>query len=133
MAGSVPERADAGPIAPRVMAAARDSLSAMGGRTVYGEPIERGDVTVIPASRVWGGSGGGGGSGSGPDGHDMGEGGGGGLGITARPVGAFVITADNARWEPAVDPTRMAAMRVVVGLGAIWAWRSVARTWAKRR
>lgn len=71
-------------------------------RMVYGEPVERDGVTVVPAARVVGGGGGG-------DGEDnrgrRGEGGG--MGLIARPVGAFVIRGGEARWEPAVDVNRV--------------------------
>lgn len=71
-------------------------------RMVYGEPVERDGVTVIPAARVIGGGGGG----DAEDRHGR-HGEGGGLGLIARPVGAFVIRDGDARWEPAVDINRV--------------------------
>ncbi|HSJ29708.1 MAG TPA: sporulation protein [Acidimicrobiia bacterium] len=67
--------------------------------TVYGDPIERGGVTVIPASLVVAGGGGGGG-------NDKvgGTGEGGGVGMIARPVGAYVIREGNVSWKPAISP-----------------------------
>jgi uncharacterized spore protein YtfJ len=87
------------------------------GRLVYGEPVERGDVVVVPAARVWGVGGGGGGEGSSPE---SGTGSGSGLGLTvsARPAGAWVIRGDSAEWKPALDTTsvvlRAQAVLIVV-------------------
>jgi uncharacterized spore protein YtfJ len=82
-------------------------------RRVYGEPYERDGVTVIPAAAVRGG----GGAGSGEDPAKGGSGGGGGFGLTARPVGAYVIDGGKVRWEPVVDPTRLAVLAIVGLLG----------------
>jgi uncharacterized spore protein YtfJ len=60
---------------------------------VYGEPVERGGVTVIPVARVRWGFGGGSGSGgsqAGP-GSGQGSGVGGGGGVSASPVGYIEI------------------------------------------
>lgn len=83
-----------------------DSLEA---RMVYTEPIEKDGMTVIAAARLAGGGGGG----SGRDERGQ-EGEGGGLGLTARPVGAYVIKDGKLRWEPAVDVNRLVAV-----LGAV--------------
>jgi uncharacterized spore protein YtfJ len=84
----------------RVLADVRDAVSV---RRVFGEPYEKGGVTVIPAAKVWGGGGGGfqdGGARRGPS-----AGVGGGFGIAARPAGVVVIRGETVRWQPAVDPT----------------------------
>jgi len=96
---------------------------AMTVRTVFGEPIEKGDVTVIPAARVIGGIGGG----DGTD-HDGQQGEGGGFGLRAYPAGVYVIRNDKVRWLPAVDPNR-----IVVATGAVAAVALLARAWATRR
>ncbi|MGW4059473.1 hypothetical protein ACWEGE_14385 [Amycolatopsis sp. NPDC004747] len=99
----------------RLAAAARDLFSA---KLVYGEPVERGGATVIPAAAVFGGGGGGGG-----DALPVREGVG--FGVFARPVGAFVVRDGTATWVPAVDVTRLglAAAVTVVALGKILAKR----------
>ena len=74
--------------------------SLLGDALVYGEPIERGNVTVIPASMVLAGGGGGGGD----DAKSGGSGEGGGMGLVARPVGAYVIRGDEVAWKPAISP-----------------------------
>ena len=81
-----------------MLGSARDALTV---RRVYGEPVERDGVTLIPAASVFGG--GGGGSGEQADGQ---TGDGGGFGLRARPVGAFVIRGDSVSWEPAFDLNR---------------------------
>jgi uncharacterized spore protein YtfJ len=73
----------------------RDAIAV---RRVYGDPIERDGVTVIPAAIVRGGGGGGG---------DNEGNGGGGFGLHARPVGAYIIENGEVRWKPAVDPNRI--------------------------
>lgn len=95
-------------------------------KRVFGEPIERDGITIIPAAAVRGGAGGGGGSDS------EGAGGGGtGFGIIARPAGAFVVRDGRAVWQPAVDVTRIILGAQAVLLAAILAWRSGARTRAR--
>jgi uncharacterized spore protein YtfJ len=103
---------------------ARDVLTV---RRVFGDPIERDGVTVIPAAKVRGG--GGGGSGSGPNG----EGGGGGFGVSATPAGVYVIKDGTVRWEPALDLGRTIFMGQVVGIVALLTIRSIVKTLAKRR
>lgn len=82
----------------------REGMSA---KQVYGEPVERDGVVVLPAARVRGFGGGGGGEGSQPD-RGTGSGSGLGFGIDARPVGAYLISDGRLEWKPAVDATRIA-------------------------
>jgi uncharacterized spore protein YtfJ len=91
---------------------ARNSVEA---RMVFAEPIERGGLTVIPAARVAAGGGGG----NGRDQHGQ-EGEGAGLGLTARPVGAYVIEDGKLRWDPAVDVNRIAAVAGAIVVAALW-------------
>jgi uncharacterized spore protein YtfJ len=92
---------------------AQDAITA---RRVYGEPYERDGVVVIPAAVVSGGGGGGGG-----ESPDHGPGGGGGFGLSARPVGAYVIEEGKVRWESAIDVNRIVlqAMLAVLGLALL--------------
>ena len=91
---------------------ARNSVEA---KMVFAEPIERNGLTVIPAARVAAGGGGG----NGRDRHGQ-EGEGGGLGLTARPVGAYVIEDGKLRWEPAVDVNRLATIAGAIVVAALW-------------
>lgn len=71
-------------------------------RRVFGDPVEKDGVTVIPVAMVAGG--GGGGSGAAGEGDDA-EGSGGGFGGIARPAGVYVVRADSVEWLPALDIT----------------------------
>jgi len=89
----------------------REALSA---RQVFGQPVERAGVTVVPAAMVIGGGGGGGEARA-----DETSAGGAGYGIFARPVGAFEIgDTGEVRWHPAIDRTWMiiAAVPIVIAL-----------------
>ncbi|HJT57073.1 MAG TPA: spore germination protein GerW family protein, partial [Ktedonobacteraceae bacterium] len=55
--------------------------------TIFGEPVEKDGVTVIPVARARWGFGGGSGSGGNPDTNETGEGTGGGAGVLVSPVG----------------------------------------------
>jgi uncharacterized spore protein YtfJ len=103
---------------------ARDVLTV---RRVFGDPIERDGVTIIPAAKVRGGGGGGGGEG--PDGR----GSGGGFGVSATPAGAYVIKNGTVRWEPALDLGRTIFMGQIVGIVFLLTLRSIVKTIAKRR
>jgi uncharacterized spore protein YtfJ len=87
---------------------ARDAISV---RRVYGDPIERAGVVVIPAAVVGGGGGGGG---------DNEDNGGGGFGLRARPVGAYVIKNGEVTWKPAIDPSRLIA--AAIAALALWSF-----------
>ena len=86
---------------------ARDAITV---RRVYGEPIEREGVTVVPAAAVRGGGGGGG---------DADGDGGGGFGLAARPVGAWVIRDGAVSWQPVTDLTRLAAIAALAFVVAV--------------
>ncbi|HTH69865.1 MAG TPA: spore germination protein GerW family protein [Candidatus Saccharimonadales bacterium] len=92
---------------------------------VYGTPVEKDGLTIIPAASVSGGGGGGGGPAD--------SGGGVGYGVRARPVGAFVIKDGNVRWEPAVDTTRLALRGMLVPIVGMLVARSIVKTIARRR
>ncbi|MFN0146044.1 MAG: spore germination protein GerW family protein, partial [Dehalococcoidia bacterium] len=63
---------------------------------VFGKPVEREGLTVIPVASVrWGGGAGGG---SGKEAGKEGEGGGGGGGAAAKPVGYIEMSGGEARF-----------------------------------
>lgn len=83
--------------------------------TVYGTPVERDGVTVVPVAAARFGFGGGGGSD--PAKAQEGEGGGG--GGTVTPVGYIELKDGRSRYVPVVRPARMLALvscAVLVGL-----------------
>jgi uncharacterized spore protein YtfJ len=109
-----------------VIAQARDALTV---KRVFGEPYEKDGVTIIPAARVRGGAGGG--SGEGAEGE--GKGSGSGFGITAHPVGAFMLREGELSWRPAVDVNRVILGGQVVAVVALLTLRAIMRARAKAK
>jgi uncharacterized spore protein YtfJ len=94
---------------------ARDTLTV---RRVFGEPIERDGVVVVPVASLRGAAGGGSG-----EGQAAGERGGGGRGggwfANARPAGVYVLRGQEVSWQPAVDVNRIVLgcrVALIVGL-----------------
>jgi uncharacterized spore protein YtfJ len=87
-------------------------------KRVFGEPIEKNGVTIIPAAKVMGGGGGG---------ADSENNGGGGFGIRARPAGVYVIRGNDVEWQPALDVNRIILGAQVVAIFVILALRSIFR------
>jgi uncharacterized spore protein YtfJ len=111
----------------RVMDVVSDAKSAMRASEVFGTPYEKNGVTIIPAAKIAGGAGGGG-SESDP------QAGGGGFGVSARPVGAFVIKGGGeVTWQPALDLNRVILMGQVVAIVALLTARAIVKAVAKRR
>ncbi len=87
-------------------------------RRVFGEPIERSGVTVIPVAFVAGGGGGGEGpiapppgsqteaddEESSPVGAAPKMGSGGGIGGVVIPLGVYVVKGDEVQWKPVLQP-----------------------------
>lgn len=94
----------------QTLSGAQEAISA---RRVYGEPYERNGLAVIPAASVQGGGGGGGTESEG------GSDGGGGFGVSARPVGAYVIRDGEVSWKPAFDLNRVILGCQLLGLVAL--------------
>jgi uncharacterized spore protein YtfJ len=103
-----------------MLTGARDAITV---KRVYGDPIEKNGITLVPAAKLSGGAGGGG---------DEQNNGGGGFGLRARPVGAYVIRGNEVTWEPAIDVTRMATLGIVAGIVSLLVLRSIVKTLAKR-
>ena len=101
-----------------VIAQARDTLTV---KRVFGEPYEKDGATIIPAARIQGGAGGG----SAEDPQGQGKGSGSGFGITARPVGAFIIRDGQVSWRPAVDVTRIVLGGQMVAVVALLTVRTI--------
>jgi uncharacterized spore protein YtfJ len=98
-----------------VIAKAGDQL---GVRRVFGEPIERDGIVVIPVAVAIGGGGGG----SGPD--DQGAGGG--FGGLVRGIGVYAIQDGRVRFVPAIDAVALAV------IGTVFA-RTLAHALRRRR
>ena len=90
--------------------------------TVYGAPVERDGVTVVPVAVARFGIGAG--SGSDPTKGQDGEGGGGGGGVT--PAGYIELKDGRSRFVPIVLPARMLALVCGAGLAGLLILRAVA-------
>jgi uncharacterized spore protein YtfJ len=112
----------------QIMDQARDVLSV---RRVFGDPIERDGLTVVPVAIVRGGAGGGSGESQGGGETAAGTGGGAGWGAAARPAGVYVISGSDVRWQPAVDVNRIIMGGQIVAVVALLVLRSVLK--ARRR
>lgn len=92
---------------------AQDALTV---KRVFGEPYVSDGLTIIPAAFVAGGGGGGG---------DQG-GSGSGFGLTAFPVGAYVIKDGNVTWQSAVN-VNLLVLAGLFTLRTIWRHRKKRR------
>ncbi len=95
---------------------------------VYSEPYEKNGVALITAASIRGGLGGG--EGDSGEGEPVGSGGG--FGMTARPVGAYLIKGDEVSWISAADTTRVILFSQVVLVVSLLVLRSIVRTRRKR-
>ena len=82
--------------------------------TVFGEPVEREGLTVIPVAKARFGFGGGGGSGSREG--DVGSGGGGGGGGAVTPIGYIEVRDGSAEFKRISTPKDLA---VLVAAGSV--------------
>ena len=82
-----------------LLSRARDNMTV---KRVFGDPIEKDGLTVIPVASVTGGAGGGSG-----ESQDEGAGSGAGYGLVARPAGAYIIKDGEVSWQPALDVNRV--------------------------
>lgn len=90
--------------------------------TVYAQPVERGDVTVIPVAKARYGFGGG--SGTGKTGE---EGSGGGGGVSVTPIGYIEIKGGNTRFRKIRDPQSLITALAVGGIFALLTVRSIGK------
>jgi uncharacterized spore protein YtfJ len=94
----------AGPIG-EVLARLADKLGSKASvSAVFGEPVDREGITIIPVAKVGFGFGGGLGRGRGRSEIAGGSGGGGGGGASAVPAGYIEIKDGNAVFKPVRDP-----------------------------
>jgi uncharacterized spore protein YtfJ len=105
-----------------VIKGAREAWSV---RQVFGEPVERDGVTMIPAATLIGGGGGGGGE-SAQESKDDGEaepqaqsGFGSGFGGVMWPAGAFEIKDGRVTWRPAIDLTRVLLVALALAIAVV--------------
>ena len=98
----------------RIGQTVRDKANAS---AVFGEPVERDGVTVIPVAKARYGFGGGGGAGA----HqgEEGSGGGGGGGALVSPVGYIEVRDGSAQFKRISTPTDLAVLVVAASLAAL--------------
>ncbi|MEV6342829.1 spore germination protein GerW family protein [Actinoplanes sp. NPDC051851] len=94
---------------------------------VFGTPIEKDGVLLLPVARVAGGAGGGGGGGDSADGTTQGSGNGVGYGLSAKPAGVFVLKEGEVTWKPALDVNKIILGGQLVAIAAFLVARSVLR------
>src|SRR5215471_7059986 len=82
--------------------------------TVFGEPVQRDSLTVIPVAKARFGFGGGGGSG-GRDGEE-GSGGGGGGGAAVTPIGFIEVREPSAEFKRIATPADLVAIVVAAAI-----------------
>ena len=90
---------------------------------VFGEPVQHGDILIVPVARIRGGAGGGNGTGATDDLSNSGGGG----GFDAKPAGVFVINGVSVSWQPALDVTRIVIGGQVVAVVVALVVRSILR------
>jgi uncharacterized spore protein YtfJ len=103
-----------------MLTGARDAVTV---KRVYGDPIERDGILVVPAAKVSGGAGGGG---------DAEHNGGGGFGIAAKPAGAWVIKGGEVEWQPALDINRIVLGGQIVAIFFFLFLRTLVKSRAKK-
>jgi uncharacterized spore protein YtfJ len=114
-----------------VLEAIRDAVDSATAEKVFGQPIRQDGLTVLPVAKVSGGGGGGEGQGPAPAGQDT-HGSGGGLGVTAKPLGVFVIKDGTVAWRPAVDINKVILGGQIVAVAALLLVRAIVKARAGR-
>ena len=99
----------------------------IGGRasveTVFGPPVQSGDLTVIPVARIRWGVGGGGGASE----KDGATGSGGGGGLAADPLGYLEGSSSGATYRPIAKPWANAGYVLALAAAAALVIRAIAR------
>jgi len=85
--------------------------------TIFGDPVDREGVTVIPVGKARFGFGGGGGSGS--QEQREGSGGGGGGGVVVSPVGYIEVRDNGAQFKRITTSKDLAGLAVAGSLAAL--------------
>ena len=85
--------------------------------TIFGEPVEREGVTVVPVAKARFGFGGGGGSGTREEGRGSGRGGGG--GVVVSPVGYIDVRDGGSQFKRISTPRDLLALVAAASLALI--------------
>ncbi len=106
----------------------REAMEQVTAGRVFGAPINQDGLTVVPVAKI----GGGGGAGGGAEPAGDASGSGGGFGLTAKPLGVFVISNGRVRWRPAIDVNRIVLGGQVVAVTALLVFRAIVKARAAR-
>ncbi len=98
---------------------------------VFGTPIHHEGLIVLPVAKVSGGGGGGSGTGPAPEGQENG-GTGGGYGMSAKPLGVFVLRNGRVTWRPAIDVNRVVLGGQLVAITGLLVLRALLKAGAVR-
>lgn len=109
----------------------RDMMDHVAVGRVFGTPITQGDAIMLPVAKIGGGAGGGSGTGPAEQGQENG-GTGGGMGMSAKPLGVFVLRDGTVRWRPAVDVNRIILGGQLVAVAALLVARALITARAAR-
>ena len=113
-----------------VLETVREAIEHAAAGKVFGAPVEHDGITVLPVAKVSGGGGGGGGTGPAEGGHDA-SGAGGGLGLSAKPLGVFVIKDGTVAWRPALDVNKVIIGGQIVAVTALLVVRAIVNARAR--
>lgn len=86
--------------------------------TIFGEPVEKDGITIIPVARARWGFSGGGSSGGNTSENQKGEGMGGVGGVKVSPAGYVEVKNGRARFHPIYDPAMVTQIIVASGVVA---------------
>jgi uncharacterized spore protein YtfJ len=95
---------------------------------VFGAPITRDGLTVLPVAKISGGGGGGGNQEE--KSHEGGVGGG--FGLSAKALGVFVVREGSVRWRPAIDVNKVIMGGQIVAVVALLTLRAFLKTRGRR-
>ncbi len=101
--------------------------------TIFGEPVEKDGITVIPVARARWGFSGGSSSGGNTSENQKGEGMGGVGGVKVSPAGYVEVKNGRARFHPIYDPAMVTQIIVASGVVAALLLQVARRLISKRR
>ncbi len=99
-------------------------------KAVFGDPVERANITVIPVSKTSISGGGGGGFGHYDD-EDRPKGGGLGMRVKTTPVGYIELTNDSARFVEIAQPSKIIMAGMALGAFTVFSFSRVLLRWLK--
>src|ERR687883_652094 len=120
-----PSREDRPMHVHELLAQARDVMTV---KRVFGEPIEKNGLIIVPVANVLGGAGGG--SGPASSGENAA---GGGLGVWATPAGVYVIRDQTVTWQPALNLNRVILGGQLVAIALLLTIRAIVQARTARR